>query len=160
MDALQGSAPPHILWIAASGSNQSVGRSAFLASGGFRPDLSINEHRELALRLCQMGQRMAACGARTFHLTHRIGWRDPLLETSWEEIFFTHHPLAEVALMPLLWESLSETSALPPEARIMSLAELASAAERRRGLDDRLEIRRRHIAETATGKVAQGALTR
>jgi Glycosyl transferase family 2 len=146
MDALRGAGPAHVLWMAASGSNQSVARSTFLSSGGYRPDISINEHRELALRLCKMGLGMTACPGRTFHLTHRVGWRNPLLETSWEDVFFASHPIAEVALMSVLWESLSENTALPQRARINSLGDLARAADRCRGLDGRAAIRERHIA--------------
>jgi hypothetical protein len=146
MEALKGAAPPHVLWMAASGSNLSVGRNAFLSTGGFCAEISINEHRELALRLCQMGLSMVACSARSFHLTHRIGWRDPLHDTSWEDVFYAAHPIAEVALMSILWQSLSENAALPPRARINTLDDLARAADRCRGLEGRLAIRQHHIA--------------
>jgi hypothetical protein len=149
MNALRAASPSKVLWMAASGSNQSVAREAFLASGGFRSDISINEHRELALRLVEMGLGMAPCAGRTYHLTHRIGWRDPLLDPSWEDAFFESHPIAEVALMSILWESLSEKSALPPGARINSLDDFARAAERCRGLEGREAIRQRHIALAA-----------
>ena len=59
-----------------------------------------NEHRELALRLCQRGMSMAGTKARTYHMTHRSGWRDPLKETDWEDVFFAAHPTAEVAPLP------------------------------------------------------------
>ena len=78
MDALKTHPDCNVLWAAASGSNQSLSRTAFLESGGFHPDISINEHRELALRLCQRGLRMAPTPARTYHMIHRSGWRDPL----------------------------------------------------------------------------------
>jgi len=159
MDALRGSGPSQILWMAASGSNQSVPRSAFLESGGFHREISINEHRELALRLCAMGLSMSACSGRTFHLTHRSGWRDPLKDTSWEQVFFQAHPTAEVALMSLLWESISADSQLPAPARINSLEELAMAAERCRGLDDLGAIRRRHIEHALAQEADAGAET-
>ena len=85
MDALRSHPDCGVLWAAASGSNQSVGRDAFLACGGFDEELSINEHRELALRLCQSGLRMVPVdGAFSYHLTHRTGWRDPVGDSTWE----------------------------------------------------------------------------
>jgi len=79
MEALRSHPDCPVLWEAASGSNQSLARAAFLQSGGFHPDISINEHRELALRLCQNGLRMASSSGRTYHMTHRSGWRDPAI---------------------------------------------------------------------------------
>lgn len=128
MAALRDDADCGVLWAAASGSNQSVGRAAFLESGGFHPDLTINEHRELSLRLCQAGLRMAASAARTYHLIHRSGWRDPLDDKDWEGIFYAAHPRADVALLPLLWQSLSDEKALAEPLRISSLAQLAAIA--------------------------------
>lgn len=120
-----------VLWAAASGSNQSVPRAAFLDSGGFDDELSINEHRELALRLTQAGLAMApADGARSFHMIHRRGWRDPLVETDWEARFYARHPLPEVALLAVLWASLADAPAVPAPARILSLPQLAEAARR------------------------------
>lgn len=96
------------LWAAASGSNLSLRRDTFLASGGFDAELTINEHRELAYRLCTRGARMAAvAGARTCHLTHRAGWRDPLADTGWEERFRAKHPEAPLAALRSFWLSLS-----------------------------------------------------
>jgi GT2 family glycosyltransferase len=145
MEALWAREVPEILWVAASGSNQSVARLDFLESGGFHADITINEHRELALRLCEAGLSMWACAGRTFHLTHRVGWRDPLQDTGWEDIFFDLHPIPEVALLSVFWDSLSEQSALPPEARIHTLADLAAAADACRGAEGRDMIRRRHL---------------
>jgi hypothetical protein len=130
MEALNAHPDCPVLWAAAAGSNQSVAREIFLQSGGFHPRLSINEHRELALRLCQAGCRMAGTTARTYHMIHRSGWRDPLVDRDWEELFFAAHPTPAVALMSVLWASLAEPCDLPVAARITTLPQLAAAAER------------------------------
>lgn len=152
MEALYTQHDCPVLWAAASGSNQSVSRTAFLESGGFHPDISINEHRELALRFCQRGQRMAGTPARTFHMLHRNGWRDPLDETHWEEIFYGAHPIAEVALLPFLWASLSEKAFFPAPSLIRSLPELATVAENYRGITGLKSVREAHLAATMTDK--------
>lgn len=153
MDALRTQPECAVLWAAASGANQSLSRQAFLKTGGFHPDLTINEHRELALRLCDQGLKMAACKGRTYHMIHRSGWRDPLEELSWEEVFYQAHPLPEVALLSLLWQSLSETTSLPQASRICSLSELAIAAERCKGIEGREAVREAHLRYTETPKV-------
>ena len=145
MEALTTQPNCGVLWAAASGSNQSLARAAFIDSGGFHPDLTINEHRELALRLCQLGLRMAGCTGRTYHMIHRSGWRDPLLERDWEDIFYRAHPLPEVELLPILWESLSDTVTLPAPARITSLPALEAAAVLCRGLVGRQAVRAAHL---------------
>jgi cellulose synthase/poly-beta-1,6-N-acetylglucosamine synthase-like glycosyltransferase len=145
MQALNTQSDCAVLWAAASGANQSLARTAFIESGGFHPDLTINEHRELALRLCGQGLRMTGCTGRTYHMIHRSGWRDPLDEPDWEDIFYRAHPLPEVALLPILWESLSDTINLPETSRILSLQDLAIAAERCRGLVGRHAVREAHL---------------
>jgi GT2 family glycosyltransferase len=152
MEALRSHPDSKILWAAASGSNQSVSRAAFLASGGFHPQISINEHRELALRLCQRGLRLAPTPARTYHMIHRSGWRDPLDETSWENIFYAAHPLPEVALLPFLWASLSESASFPASSLIRSLPELATLAENYRQIEGLKSVRDAHLLATVTGK--------
>jgi len=149
MEALRQDPDCPALWAAASGSNQSVSREAFLASGGFHPSLTVNEHRELALRLCQAGLRMTpADGARSYHMTHRQGWRDPLADTAWEALFYRAHPLPEVALLSVLWASLADPSPCPAAARITSIAALAAAAARRHdGMGDPAAVRRAHFAD-------------
>ena len=154
MQALAENRDCPVLWAAAAGSNQSVARSAFLDAGGFHPDLTINEHRELALRLCRGGLSMAACAARSYHLTHRSGWRDPLEIPGWEAIFYAAHPIAEVALLPILWESLSETTRLPPSSRLHTLPELAVAAAGQDGAVGCEAVREAHIARTALSRNA------
>ena len=118
-----------VLWAATSGSNLSVDRAAFLDAGGFDESLDNNEHRELGLRLCTGGARIGFVeGARNYHLTHRIGWRDPLVESAWERVFYRRHPIAAVKLLSVLWASLSDNSPIPPHLRLMSLADLEEAA--------------------------------
>jgi GT2 family glycosyltransferase len=119
-----------VLWAAASGANQSVPRSAFLEVGGFHEEISINEHRELALRLCQAGLAMVSTPARSYHLTHRSFWRDPLQDTAWESVFYRQHPIAAVALLAVFWASLGDHPPFPPAARITSLPALGVAAAR------------------------------
>jgi hypothetical protein len=125
-----------VLWAAASGSNQSLAREAFLDVGGFNEALDINEHRELALRLCAAGLRMAAVDAAfCYHLTHRSGWRDPLSDSRWEQMFHAAHPLMAVKLMSVFWAGLGPNRDLPAEARIGSLPELETAARGGTGVD-------------------------
>ena len=145
MNALDAYPESGILWVAASGSNQSLARAAFLESGGFHPELSINEHRELALRLCQGGLRMAPTPARTYHMIHRSGWRDPLQDTTWEDIFYQAHPIPEVALLLFFWGSLGDPLPFPAEACIRSLPELAAIADRYRGLEGLKGVREAHL---------------
>lgn len=102
------------LWAAASGSNLSVRAADFRAVGGFDPALDINEHRELALRLTLAGARMAAvAGARTYHLTHRSGWRDPLTEPGWRSAFRCAHPDAPLDRLTAWWQSLAQGGPVP-----------------------------------------------
>lgn len=125
-----------VLWAAATGSNLSAPRAAFIAVGGFHEGGGFSEHRELALKLCSCGHRMRVVeGARTYHMTHRIGWRDPLKEVGWEATFYSLHPIPAVKLLPLFWASVSPNSALSAEARIGSLRELEIAAKGGSGLD-------------------------
>ena len=129
LQALRHSPMCSVLWAAASGSNQSVPREAFLTLGGFNEALDINEHRELALRLCKTGLKMTVAeGARSYHMTHRSGWRDPLEEHGWELAFYGLHPLPEVKLLSVLWTSLAPNRRAPPQFRIESLPALEYAA--------------------------------
>ena len=148
MAALRESWDCDVLWAAASGANQSLSRTAFLESGGFHPGISINEHRELALRLCRSGLRMAATDARSYHMTHRSGWRDPLEDLEWEGIFYDAHPEPAVALLPVFWQSISDHSPLPPAARILSLPELARQSARYIGHQGRNAVRLAHMMAT------------
>jgi glycosyltransferase involved in cell wall biosynthesis len=130
MDALDNHPASTVLWAAASGSNFSVERDSFLECDGFREDLDLNEHRELALRLCERGLRLVPVhGARTYHLIHGET-RNPLEEHTWEEIFYRSHPIAAVKLLSSFWASLAPDSAIPPDERILSLPELEAAAAR------------------------------
>ena len=142
MDALYNHSDCPVLWAAASGSNLSVRRNHFKTAGGFDPEIDINEHRELALRLCESGGRMGAVlGARTYHLTHRVGWRDPLRDLNWENAFFRRHPISAVKLLSVFWASLSAGDLVPLGARIASLPALAEASRSGNAIDYE-EIRR------------------
>ncbi len=102
------------LWAAASGSNLSLPRALFRAAGGFHPDIDINEHRELAYRLYGLGARLIPVeGARSYHLTHRAGWRDPLRDNSWEQIFRAAHTEAPLAELKAYWSGLSKSTPSP-----------------------------------------------
>jgi len=134
-----------VLWTASSGSNFSLKRDPFLASGGFDLELSNNEHRELALRLVQAGMKIRAVAARSYHLTHRNGWRDPLVEDEWEEPFCRKHPDAAVALMQIFWQSLADDCPLPENAKITSLPELERRSGRFEGIAGPDNIRRAYV---------------
>jgi len=86
-------------------------------------------------------------------MIHRSGWRDPLKELGWEDVFYQAHPLPEVALLPLLWESLNDTTSLPERSRISSLSELAIASDRYKGLEGREAVREAHLRYSATPKI-------
>jgi GT2 family glycosyltransferase len=151
MEALRSHPDCSVLWAAASGSNQSVNRDAFLTCGGFDEALTINEHRELALRLCQAGARMAPVnGAFSYHLTHRTGWRDPVADTAWENTFYQSHPIAAVPLMSIFWASLSDPLPFPSVSRIMSLPALETAAERCKEIAGIENVRQAHFNATAS----------
>jgi glycosyltransferase involved in cell wall biosynthesis len=153
MEALTSGTDCSVLWAASSGANLSVDRRVFLDSGGFKLELDNNEHRELALRLCKRGLSMVGIKARTYHLTHRAGWRDPLEDRAWENVFFAAHPTAEVALLPIFWASLADAPALPEAARLHSLPDLAAAAERCKGFVGRQAVREAHLRWARTGTV-------
>lgn len=156
MEALRAYPECHVLWAAASGSNQSVNRAAFLDCGGFDKAITINEHRELALRLCNVGARMVPVdGAFSYHLTHRTGWRDPAVDTEWEEIFYQAHPIPAVPLMSIFWASLSDPLPFPATSRIMSLPELEAAAERCQGVEGAEDVRQAHFKATASELAAK-----
>jgi glycosyltransferase involved in cell wall biosynthesis len=134
-DALRNHPGLGVLWMAASGHNLSVRRRDFEAVGGFDERLPLNEHRELAFRLAERGIPLVAVpGARTYHLTHRTGWRDPLEETDWERIFYEAHPCLAVKLMAVFWMSIGGKS-LPEEARITSLPQLDGIVRRGAAVD-------------------------
>jgi Glycosyl transferase family 2 len=122
MTALRAQSIPNAQWIAASGHNFSVPRDSFQRAGGFDTDISINEHRELALRLCRDNARLRVVeGAVSLHLTHREGYRNPLSgEDGWEQAFARRHPF-ETQIMMRLWRTLAEDAALDPTERVTTL---------------------------------------
>jgi len=136
MQALRERPGCSVLWAAACGSNLSVPRGPFLDSGGFDEQIDMNEHRELALRLCGRGLRLVPLeAARTYHMTHRSGWRDPLADGAWERAFCEAHPAPAVALLAVFWASLAPNCPLPRNLRIGSLPELEEAARGARSAD-------------------------
>ena len=122
MGALRAGAIPLSNWMAASGHNFSIPRQAFLDAGGFPLDISINEHRELALRLCRSGMRVVPVeGAVSLHLTHREGYRDPMVgEDGWEQAFAKRHPF-ETQLMMRFWGSIAADTKLPADQQLPTL---------------------------------------
>lgn len=136
IDALRNHPGCAVLWAASSGSNLSLKRQAFLDAGGFDEALDNNEHREIALRLSAAGQRMGYVeGARTFHMTHRVGWRDPLVEADWEAVFYRRHPVPAVKLLSVFWASIADRSPVPEDARIVSLPDLERRSADPAGVD-------------------------
>lgn len=122
MATLRARSAPLAQWMAAAGHNFSIPRAAFTAAGGFDRDISINEHRELALRLCRSGARVVVVeGAVSLHLTHREGYRDPLAgEDGWEQAFARRHPL-ETQIMMRFWRSLAADSGIDPAEQVTTL---------------------------------------
>ncbi len=134
MSALRAQSIPNAQWIAASGHNFSIPSQAFRAAGGFDTDISINEHRELALRLCRDKARLRVVeGAVSLHLTHREGYRNPLSgEDGWEQAFARRHPF-ETQIMMRLWRTLADDATLDPAERVTTLEyadELLAASAR------------------------------
>jgi glycosyltransferase involved in cell wall biosynthesis len=125
MGALRARSAPLAQWMAAAGHNFSIPRAAFIDAGGFDPAISINEHRELALRLCRDGARVVVVeGAISLHLTHREGYRDPLSgEDGWEQAFARRHPF-ETELMLRFWRSLATQSEVPAHERVATLEDV------------------------------------
>lgn len=135
-DALRHHPDCTVLWAANAGSNFSVRRDAFLDAGGFDDAIDNNEHRELALRMSGRGARMAIVeGAMSYHLAHRVGWRDPLVEADWEAVFWRRHPIPAVKLLAVFWASVGAPQRIPAHARIESLPALEAAARDSRGVD-------------------------
>jgi glycosyltransferase involved in cell wall biosynthesis len=122
MNALRRGSAPMAEWMAAAGHNFSVDRRRFAEAGGFDREISINEHRELALRLCRDGARVVPVdGSISVHMTHREGWRDPLVESDhWERPFARLHP-RETQAMLHFWRSLAGDPQIEPSTRTMTL---------------------------------------
>src|SRR5262245_24339122 len=96
---------------------------------------------------------MVGSKGRTYHLTHRSRWRDPLVENAWEDVFFAAHPTAEVALLSVFWASLADAPDLPEAARLYLLPDLAAAAQRCKGIVGRRAVREAHLRWASTGSV-------
>jgi len=125
MAALRAGSAPLAQWMAAAGHNFSIPRAAFSTAGGFDEEISINEHRELALRLCRGGARIVVVeGAISLHVTHREGYRDPLTGADgWEQAFAKRHPF-ETQLMLRFWRSLAADPSLPVTERVTTLEDV------------------------------------
>ena len=149
MGALRARSIPHAEWMTAAGHNFSIPRAAFLAAGGFDQDISINEHRELALRLCRSGARVVVVeGAISVHVTHREGYRDPLTgEDGWEKAFARLHPF-ETQVMMRFWRSLAADSALEPAEQVPTL-ERAEEILRARSAGDGVAAAANNLAAAA-----------
>ncbi len=154
MKTLEAAPDSTVLWAAASGSNLSLGRAAFLEAGGFHNAITLNEHREFAYRACKRGLRMLGTPVRTYHMIHRSGWRDPLENTEWERIFYAAHPVPELALLSFLWSSMGDAPLCPPQACIRSFGELAAAADRYRGIHGIENVRQAHLRDRSVGSAA------
>ncbi|MBS2022485.1 MAG: glycosyltransferase, partial [Deltaproteobacteria bacterium] len=132
MGALTRGSTPRAAWMAAAGHNFSIPRALFEQARGFDEALTINEHRELALRLQRLGARVVPVpGAVSLHLTHREGWRDPLqTDDGWLATFTRLHPF-EAPLMTRLWRTLANDPALPASERLGSLEDVERLLEAR-----------------------------
>jgi glycosyltransferase involved in cell wall biosynthesis len=139
MGTLRAGSAPLAQWMAAAGHNFSIPTAAFREAGGFPLDISINEHRELALRLCRAGARVVVVeGAVSLHLTHREGYRDPMSgEDGWEQAFARRRPL-EAGLMMRFWRSLAGDAKLDPAEKVNTLERVD-------------ELLREHAAGSAKG---------
>jgi GT2 family glycosyltransferase len=138
------------LWVAATGSNLSVPRAAFLAAGGFDPTVDITAHRLLALRLRDAGHAMRpAEGAVTIHMTHRAGVTDPLTDLGWEARLLALVPRPEVALLAVFWAGLSKRRPFPRDYVLDSLPALEAAAQGGDGRD--WDVPRRAIGAPVLG---------
>jgi len=155
MEALRDAPGCTTLWAAATGSNLSVPRAAFLAAGGFDPAVDITAHRLLALQLRDAGHPMRpAEGAITVHVTHRAGLTDPLADLGWEARFLALAPRPEVALLAVYWAGLSDRPPFPCDYVLGSLPALEAAA---RGGDGRdWDVPRRALGAPALGPAFWG----
>ncbi len=124
------------LWMAASGQNMSYPRAEFLACGGFDESIDLNEHREVARTLMKRGITMRICDATSYHLLHRVGWRDPMEgDSAWEQRFYAKHPDMATELMSVFWLSVAGDPRLPEGARIPHLSAFHRACTGASGVD-------------------------
>jgi hypothetical protein len=68
-------------------------------------------------------------GARSFHMLHRVGWRNPVTETDWESDFYGSHPCLAVKLINVFLLSLEGDRDIPPEARIESFEQMEAIVQ-------------------------------
>jgi len=133
IEALRAPTRNHSLWMAMTSHNISLEASAFRRVEGFTASLTMNEHRELALkaetRLGIWVHLLDEC--RSYHLCHSNTWRDPLASMSlWEPYFISTFPRDDVKLLPFFWLTIAESKDLPPELRIPTLSDLTERSDR------------------------------
>jgi len=118
-----------VIWAAASGHNFSMTKEVFLKTQGFDLELTMNEHRELAFKLSLAGYRHGYIEeAKSYHLTHRSGWRNPLTISDWEERFLALHPIRSVALLSIFWATIANADKLPKPLQIPDFESLEKAS--------------------------------
>lgn len=79
---------------------------------------------------------MRICGAISYHLLHRVGWRDPMEgDSAWEHRFFEKHPDLATKLMSVFWLSVAGDPRIPEEASIPHLGAFHEAAKGTRPID-------------------------
>ena len=106
---LSGKDRRHLAWLAAPGQNLSVRRKDFETVNGFDPNITLSEGRELAYRLQLKDLFLHPISeAKSYHLTHRDGWTNPLTNFAWEIAFFKKFPTSEVAIASVVWFAISE----------------------------------------------------
>lgn len=128
-----------VLWAATSGQNTSMPREPFLQVNGFDEKLEINEQRELAYRMFKKGIKFGYIpDAKSYHMLHRSGWRNPMEMPDWEKRFLALHPSRAVALLNVFWATIANPNQLPAELRIHNLLELerANLNEKRMNYDE------------------------
>jgi len=122
----------HSLWMTASAHNISIPKEVFHDVGGFTESLTMNEHRELALKAdIKRGYLVHLLdNSQSYHLCHSHSWRDPLEHLSlWEPLFRESYPRNDVRLLPFFWLSVAESKGLPSELFIPTLSDLLERAQ-------------------------------
>jgi hypothetical protein len=118
-----------VLWAAASGHNTSVSKGHFFKVGGFDAQIDINEQRELAFKLSKIDVKAGYIhGAKSYHMLHQSGWRNPMMMPEWEKRFLTLHPIRAVALLNIFWGTIANPNLLPAVYQIHNLLELEVAS--------------------------------
>jgi glycosyltransferase involved in cell wall biosynthesis len=127
IEALERDGGRDVCWMSVPGHNVSLPKSDFDAVGGYDAAQVPVEHREIGLRLATRGLDIAyAPAARSYHLLHKSRGRDPLSgRQDWMRAFYARHDVPAARLMLILWHTIARTGAVPGNARIGSILELA-----------------------------------